>query len=79
MDNGFNNTQEDLLNQVKLPLVNMSKIHEWQKVHEIVNGTAPRWLFPVLSGDKVDSLIMVMNISHEISIGSAIQAGLSPL
>lgn len=47
--------------------------------NSIVKGTAARWLFPVVTGKRVDSLIMVMNITNENGIGTSIQAGLSKL
>jgi hypothetical protein len=52
------------MQQARIPLINMSHIREWEQRNDLVKGTAPRWLIPVVS-DKtnVDSLIMVMNVS----------------
>ena len=58
------NKTKNYIQQSRIPLINMSNVREWEERNELVKGTAPRWLFPVIS-DKtnVDSLVMVMNIS----------------
>ena len=58
------NKSNNFMQQARIPLINMSHIREWEQRNDLVKGTAPRWLIPVVS-DKtnVDSLIMVMNVS----------------
>ncbi len=58
------NKTNSFMQGASIPLVNMSHVNEWQQRNDIVKGTAPRWLFPVIAEEnKVDSLVMVMNIS----------------
>jgi len=63
MGSDINQTSGSWLQNARIPLINMSHIKEWQSIHPIVNGTAPRWLFPIVGDKNVDSLVMVMNIS----------------
>jgi hypothetical protein len=63
MGSDINQTSASWLQNARIPLINMSHIELWQLNHPIVNGTAPRWLFPIVADKNIDSLVMVMNIS----------------
>ena len=42
----------------------MTNIRSWANSKDMVKGVSARWLVPIVTNEKVDSLIMVMNISQ---------------
>jgi len=61
-----------------LPLIRRDIVEQWADKYEIIRGCTPRWLVP-LTTDKVDSILMVANISHELSIGLGLKSDLQTL
>ena len=61
-----------------LPLVKREPIEQWAQKYEIVRGCTPRWLVPIVA-DKVDSLLIVANVSHELAIGLGLKSNLQTL
>jgi hypothetical protein len=53
----------DQSSSFNLPLVNMSALKLWANEKPLVKGVSPRWVVPIVAS-KVDSLIMVLNISQ---------------
>lgn len=62
----------------RLPLVNRSLIEHWAQKYPIVRGVSPRWLIPAVA-NRIDSLILVANISGELEMGVGLKSSLENL
>lgn len=62
---GIYGADESSLQDVNIHLVNISELEEWRDAHDLVRGISPRWLIPMVTQNTTDTLLMVMNISHE--------------
>ena len=56
------------LEERSLPLINIDEMEKWASKNELVRGVSNRWFVP-MKNNKTDTLLSVMNITKEKSLG----------